>query len=62
MNGRDGLDYAGLCVYLREVERIKPRDFVPAFRALQAMEIAALNAWATARENSKTKAKNGHRR
>lgn len=56
MNGRDGLDYAGLTAYLRDVERIKPREFVPAFRAMQAMEIAALNAWAQQHEKQQNKA------
>lgn len=50
MNGRDGLDYAGLTAYLREVERIKPRAFVESFRCIQAMEIAALNEYAKQRE------------
>lgn len=49
MNGRDGLDYAGLCAYLRDVERMRPRDLVPAFRCLQAMETASLNVWAAQR-------------
>lgn len=56
MNGRDGLDYAGLCAYLRDVERIKPRAFVEAFQCLQAMEIAALNAYAQQREKQQNKA------
>ncbi len=55
MNGRDGLDYSGLCIYLREVERINPREFVGAFRCIQAMEIAALNEWAK-QAKEKTKA------
>jgi hypothetical protein len=46
MQGREGLDYAGLCVYLREVERIKPRRFAETFACLQAMEQAALVEWA----------------
>ena len=45
MAGRDGLDYAGLCAYLHEVERIKPRKFAEVFAFLQAMESAALEAW-----------------
>jgi hypothetical protein len=48
--GRDGLDYAGLCAYLREVERIKPRKFPQVFACLQAMEFAALDEWARQRE------------
>jgi len=52
MQGRDGLDYAGLCVYLREVERVKPRKFSEIFACLQAMELAALDEWARQREKS----------
>lgn len=53
MAGRDGLDYAGLCAYLREVERIKPRKFADTFACLQAMEHAALEEWAKQREKNK---------
>lgn len=53
MAGRDGLDYAGLCAYLREVERIKPRKFTEVFTCLQAMEYAALDEWAKQREKNK---------
>ena len=53
MNGRDGLDYAGLCAYLRDVERIKPRKFAEVFSCPQAMEAAALNEWAQQRDKNK---------
>ena len=53
MAGRDGLDYAGLCAYLREVERIKPRKFAEVFACLQAMERAALEEWAKQSEKNK---------
>lgn len=54
MNGRDGLDYAGVAAYLRDVARIKPRAFVETFFCIQAMEVASLNEWARqARENKK---------
>jgi Phage related hypothetical protein (DUF1799) len=43
--GREGLDYAGLCTFLREVERVKPRRFAETFACLQAMERAALEVW-----------------
>jgi len=46
MSGRDGLDYAGVSAYLRDVARIKPREFSETFACIQAMEIAALNEWA----------------
>lgn len=45
VQGRDGLDYTGVCSYLREVARIKPRHFADTFACLQAMERAALGAW-----------------
>jgi hypothetical protein len=50
MGGREGLDYHGVCAYLREVERIKPRRFADAFKCLQAMEFAALDEWAKQRK------------
>jgi len=55
MGGREGLDYSGLAAYLRDVERIKPRDFAQTFACIQAMEIAALNEWA-GQAKEKTKA------
>lgn len=53
MGGREGLDYASLCAYLREVERIKPRKFPEVFACLQAMERASLEEWAKQREKNK---------
>lgn len=53
MNGRDGLDYAGVSAYLREVARIKPRDFAQTFAQIQAMETASLKEWAKQREQTK---------
>lgn len=52
MQGRDGLDYTGVCTYLREVARIKPRHFADTFGCIQAMESAALDAWAKQRAAS----------
>ena len=49
--GRDGLDYAGVAAYLRDIERIKPRHFQDTFKALQAMEWAALDEWAKQRKD-----------
>ena len=44
---RTGLDYSGVEVYLRCVERIPPnRQWAEIWAGLQAMEAAALNAWA----------------
>jgi len=51
MGGREGLDYSGLAVYLREVARIKPRHFTETFQLIQAMESAALDEWAKQRQN-----------
>jgi hypothetical protein len=53
MAGRDGLDYAGLIAYLREVEHIAPRRFAETFALIQAMERAALDAWAKQQRDSK---------
>jgi hypothetical protein len=52
VGGREGLDYAGLAVYLRDVARIKPRHFPDTFTCIQAMERAALDEWAKQREKS----------
>lgn len=52
VQGREGLDYAGLCAYLREVARIKPRKFQEVFACLQAMERAALDEWAKQSEQT----------
>jgi hypothetical protein len=50
-SGREGLDYSGLAVYLRDVARIKPRHFADTFQLIQAMESAALDEWAKQRQN-----------
>ena len=52
MGGRDGLDYPGVVTYLREVERIKPRQFAQTFACIQAMERVALEEWAKQREKA----------
>lgn len=51
IGGREGLDYAGLSAYLRDVARIKPRHFAETFELIQAMESAALDEWAKQRQN-----------
>jgi len=48
--GRDGLDYAAVAVYVREVWRINPREFVPTFFCITAMERACLEVWEKQRE------------
>ena len=53
MQGREGLATADVCAYLREVERIKPRQFASTYACLQAMERAALDEWASQREQHK---------
>ena len=53
MQGREGLATADLCAYLRDVERIRPRDFAATYRCLQAMETASLKEWAKQREQTK---------
>jgi hypothetical protein len=50
-NGREGLDYSGLAVYLRDVARIKPRHFAETFQLIQAMETAAVDEWVKQRQN-----------
>ncbi len=49
--GREGLHYDGVLSHLRVVERIKPRRLPEVFAQLQAMERAALRAWAAARDD-----------
>ncbi len=51
MGGREGLDYAGLTAYLRDVERIRQRRFAETFALIQAMESASLDEWAKQRQN-----------
>ena len=48
-----GLDYSGVVVYLRQVLRLKADEFSAMFSGLQAMEFAALEAWAEKASNSK---------
>lgn len=51
MGGRDGLDYAAVCFYLREVLRIRPgRHWGGIWIGLQAMEQATLKAWSEMRD------------
>lgn len=50
MGERTGLDYASVASYLREVPAIKARDRAELFGFLQAMELAALAAWAEKRD------------
>lgn len=51
MGGRDGLDYCAVATYMREVLRIRPtRRWGEIWRALQAMESAALRAWSEMRD------------
>jgi hypothetical protein len=45
MQGREGLDYVSVIAYLRDVARIKTRDFAETFACLQAMERACLVEW-----------------
>lgn len=50
MAGREGLDYAGVSTYLRDVARIKPRKFPGLFFELQVMERAALKEFQKQRQ------------
>lgn len=43
--GRTGLDYASVIAYLRDVARVKRRDWDETFAGIQAMERAALDTW-----------------
>lgn len=54
MQGREGLDYPGVTDYLRNVARIRPRQFAEVFGALQAMERAALAEWDKQRADKQT--------
>lgn len=45
MGGKTGLDYAGVAVVMRQMG-IARQDRPEVFDHLQAMEIAAINAWA----------------
>lgn len=47
MGERTGLDYTAVEVYLRTVERVHPaKEWAEIWAGLQAMETAALYAWA----------------
>ncbi len=46
---RTGLDYAGVISYLREVAHVRNKDLPEVFGGLQAMELAALEVWASQR-------------
>ena len=48
---KTGLRYGDVAAYLRDVVRIKPKDFRACFAGLQAMELAALEEWAKLRRN-----------
>lgn len=51
MQGRDGLDYGSVVVYMREVLRIRVgRRWREIWSGVQAMEQAALLAWSEMRE------------
>lgn len=43
--GREGLDYAGVSAYMRDILAIKPKDRAALFKGLQAMELAALEVY-----------------
>ena len=49
MEGRTGLDYAGVCAYLVDVLGLKRQERAELFKGLQAMEVEALNVWAQQR-------------
>lgn len=49
MGGRSGLDYTAVCSYLRDVCGLKKTALQSMFASLQAMELAALEAWAEQR-------------
>ena len=54
MGGRDGLDYAGVGFYMREVLRIRlGRRYLEIWVGLQAMEHAALKAWGEMRDEKR---------
>ena len=50
MGDKTGLDYASVGAYLRDVEKLKVKEFRDTFIGLQAMELAALKAWAQDRK------------
>lgn len=50
-SAKTGLRYGDVTAYLRDVVRIKAKDFKSCFAGLQAMELAALEEWAKLRRN-----------
>lgn len=44
--GREGLDWASVDVYLRTLPALRPRARAELWEGLRAMEVSALNAWA----------------
>lgn len=52
MNGREGLDYAGVEVVMR-LHRVRPRQRRQRWAEVQAMESAALQAWEERKETTK---------
>lgn len=46
MGERSGLDYSAVIGYLRDIRRIPAKERVEIFHGLQAMELAALEAYA----------------
>lgn len=50
---RTGLDYAGVATVMREVLHIRRRWWAEIWGGLRAMEIAAINAWAEQRQESR---------
>lgn len=50
MGGRSGLDYAGVAVVMRKRFGLHGKQEQEQFALLQAMEIAALNAWASQKD------------
>jgi len=46
MDGRSGLDYAAVAVYMEKVAGVRRKKFAETFSAIQAMERACLEAWA----------------
>lgn len=53
--GRTGLDYAGVTAYLRDVWRVKDRNFAHIFMCIQTMEMAVLEEWEKKREQRQNK-------
>jgi hypothetical protein len=48
-HGREGLNYAGVISYLKEVVQVKRKDMPQVVQCIRAMERAALKAWAEKR-------------